>query len=109
MKSRVAVSEYDGVVELNSIYFPKIRKYKGYAHPAAFVSNINRYSLPLDQEIVGGLKWPDPLTDWLIAIGPHLLRMDLVDVVGAALEHVNKTILDYLSERFQVWWMRTCI
>lgn len=65
MKSRVAVSEYDGVVELNSIYFPKIHKYKGYAHPAAFVSNINRYSLPLDQEIVGGLKWPDPLTDWL--------------------------------------------
>lgn len=101
MKSRVAVSEYDGVVELNSIYFPKIRKYKGYAHPAAFVSNINRYSLPLDQEIVGGLKWADPLTDWL--------KLDLVGVVGAALEHVNKTILDYLSERFQVWWMRTCI
>nr|QRD99874.1 MAG: capsid [Culex modestus totivirus] len=101
--TRVAVPDYDGVVQLNAICNPLSRRYRGYAHPEAFVSNTNRYVGPLDFTIRGGLTWPDPPLEWLkqglFAIAPHLLRLDAVGAVGAALDHVNKTILDWLSDK----------
>ncbi|QLJ83494.1 capsid protein [Fitzroy Crossing toti-like virus 1] len=101
--TRVAVPDYDGIVQLNAICNPLSRRYRGYAHPEAFVSSTSRYVGPLDFTIRGGLRWPDPPLEWLkqgmFAIAPHLLRLDVVGAVGAALDHVNKTILDWLSER----------
>nr|QGA70946.1 hypothetical protein [Lindangsbacken virus] len=100
---RVAKPDYDGIVQLNAICHPLSRRFRGYAHPEAFVSNTNRYVGPLDFTVRGGLRWPDPPMDWLkqgmFAIAPHLLRLDVVGAVGAALDHVNKTILDWLSEK----------
>nr|UOO01010.1 hypothetical protein [Jordan Creek virus] len=101
--SRVVVPDYDGVVQLNALCHPVSRRYKGYVHPEAFVSNTNRYISPLDYTIRGGLKWPDPPLDWLkqglFAVAPHLLRLDVVGAVGAALDHVNKSILEWLNSK----------
>nr|QHA33715.1 putative capsid protein [Pisingos virus] len=102
-QTRVTPPSYDGVVELNCITFAEGRRYKGYSNPEAFVDKSNRYLLPLDQTVYRGLTWPDPFTDWLkqglIAIEPHLLNLDVVGAVGAALGHVNKTIIDWLNEK----------
>lgn len=102
-RMKVTPPDFDGVVELNSIAFPESRRYKGYANPEAFVDRTNRYLLPADHMVLNGLKWPDPFVDWfkrgLIAIEPHLLNLDVVGAVGAALGHVNKTIIDWLNEK----------
>lgn len=102
-RMKVTPPDFDGVVELNSIAFPESRRYKGYANPEAFVDRTNRYLLPANHMVLNGLKWPDPFVDWLkrglIAIEPHLLNLDVVGAVGAALGHVNKTIIDWLNEK----------
>lgn len=78
---------------MNTVVFPDSRRFKGYAHPEAFVDRANRYVLPLDHDIQGGLRWLDPFIDWLkqglVAIEPHLLNLDVVGAVGAALDHHN--------------------
>lgn len=102
-RMKVVKPDFDGVVELNTITFPDSRRYKGYAHPEAFVDSANRYMLPIDHVVNNGLKWPDPFVDCLkqglVAIEPHLLNLDVVGAVGAALGHVNKTIIDWLNDK----------
>uniref|UniRef100_A0A182S9G8 Uncharacterized protein n=1 Tax=Anopheles maculatus TaxID=74869 RepID=A0A182S9G8_9DIPT len=100
---KVIAPEYESIVELNTMVFPDSRRFKGYANPEAFVDGTNRYLLPVDHTVMNGLTWPDPFIDWLkkglIAKEPHLLNLDVVGDVGAALGHVNKTIIDWLSEK----------
>ncbi|UUV42245.1 MAG: putative capsid protein [Hattula totivirus 1] len=102
-RTRVEKPDFDGVVELNCMSFPDSRRFKGYANQEGFVDRNNRYLLPLDHTVFGGLTWPDPFMDWLkqglIAIEPHLLNLDVVGAVGAALGHVNKTIIDWLNDK----------
>lgn len=102
-RMKVTAPDFDGVVELNTMVFPDSRRFKGYASPEAFIDGTNRYLLPLDHCVMGGLTWPDPFVDWLkqglVAIEPHLLNLDVVGAVGAALGHVNKTIIDWLNEK----------
>lgn len=102
-RMKVSPPDFDGVVELNTMVFPDSRRFKGYANPEAFVDGTNRYLLPLDHTVMNGLTWPDPFVDrlkqGLIAIEPHLLNLDVVGAVGAALGHVNKTIIDWLNEK----------
>nr|UUV42507.1 MAG: capsid protein [Hattula totivirus 1] len=102
-RTRVEKPDFDGVVELNCMSFPDSRRFKGYANQEGFVDRNNRYLLPLDHTVFGGLTWPDPFVDWLkqglIAIEPHLLNLDVVGAVGAALGHVNKTIIDWLNDK----------
>lgn len=101
-RTRASKPDFDGVVELNCLV-PDCRRFKGYANPEAFVDNTNWCLLPIDHVVPRGLRWPDPFVDWLkqglIAIEPHLLNLDVVGAVGAALGHVNKTIIDWLNEQ----------
>lgn len=102
-----AIEGEDGYVELAAIWSLTSRLQRVHFYPQNFVSKDNRNVTiegKTQQIILGGMKYPDPILDWLkkglLTIAPDLLMGNVPGAIKSGVGYVSDTVIDWLNKKW---------
>lgn len=92
-------------------YQNNVPQRKGWSNVMIWGDTPIEHGMETIPKIVGGLKYPDPLKDWLWegvrVVGPHIITGDLTAATVTALAHITEPAITWAGDKIAAWLRQT--